>query len=207
MAESTPLTLTTITAPTVPLITGVNDRRDIDIIIDYLNTLVDYFVNCNIPISTAPIITATTTRVEGVSTYALDGGTFVPLSPIFWADGVHTIHLAFYKVPAYYSGGDLTFNLLREGAAAGTAVMNWAAYRFRDNTTIAAAVASTPLNFTPGDTNSHNIALTIPAAMFTVGDTLRVDVERLGADGGDTMVGVVQNRGFTVSFTGYKGIP
>lgn len=199
--ESVPLILTNLTPPEVPLITGVDNAKDISIIISYIQSLVDYLYNINVPISTDELILTPVTRVENTPI------SFFPSTSSIWLDAASTVLYTFFRVPESYISGDLTVTVGRRGAATGTAVMTWQAFRFRDNTAFSTAVSSTPVNFTPGDTNTHYIVLTIPATTFTIGDIIRVDITRDGANGSDDMTTNVGADGVTISYTAYKGIP
>lgn len=198
MAEATPLYLMRLEIPQVPLITGTDNTRDIYTLTSYLQSLEAYFYNLNAAINTDTLILTAIERVESVAV------TFFPAGNIQWVNGASTVGYIFFRIPESYISGDLTITVGRRGAAAGTAVMTWLAYRFRNSTALFAAVVSTAINFTPGDVNTHYINLTVPAATFTNGDTIRVDITR---DAVDTMTAPVAIDGSTISYSAYKGIP
>jgi hypothetical protein len=90
-----------------------------------------------------------------------------------WPDAALTSLFLWFAIPDDYVSGDLTWRLLRRGAAAGTAVMSKSSIRFRDNAAFTVIDAGVAINFTPGDVNSHMLAMTIPAAQVQAGDIVR----------------------------------
>ena len=105
-------------------------------------------------------------------------------------------------VPDGWTGGDMTFKLIRRaGASGGTSKMTWTFVRIRD-----AAAPSSPgsaaIDFTPGDTNSHVTNLTITGSTFQAGDTIIVTVTRNGDDAGDTHASTVNMDAGWLQFTG-----
>lgn len=148
------------------------------------------------------VLEATVTRREQLPIF--DAGA-VTAGDIVWPDAVMETLRVMFAVPDDYVSGDLTFRLHRRASVAtNTAVMHYFAYRLRAGaalTTIHSAVSS---NFTPGNTNTQLITITVAAANFALGDIIRVDLVRLGADAADTLAGVVQYDGGWVEYTGRK---
>ncbi len=120
----------------------------------------------------------------------------------FWPDAETNIVEFNFQVPGDYVSGDLTIKVFRRGGATNTARMRWQAFRFRNATGVFTAIAFTDVNFTPGDVNSHVLSMAIDAADFQAGDTIRVDLERLGLDAADTMTAAVSYDGGWVEYTG-----
>lgn len=119
-----------------------------------------------------------------------------------WLDAATKVVEFHFHIPDDYVSGDLTVKIFRRGLATNTARMRWQAFRFRDATATFAAVVFIDVNFTPGDVNSHVLSLLIGAANFQAGDSIRLDVERLGNDAADTMLGTVAFDGGWVQYTG-----
>lgn len=127
-----------------------------------------------------------------------DNVIWVPL----WLDAVDGRNNGFFfTVPSDYASGDITIKMLRRGAASGTAVMKYNAYRFRDATAFSQWATDVGVNFTPGDTNSHLLSITLAAANFTIGDGIRVDMQRTGNDASDTMTASVDCDGAWFEYT------
>lgn len=142
-------------------------------------------------------LAATATRTAPVSiafTSAITSGA--------WPDGAtHEVRMG-TPVPGDYLSGDITLKLYRRaGASSGTAVMRKSSFRFRDATAFSQIDSSVNINFTPGDQNTHILSAVIAAANFQAGDTLRWDISRLGADGSDTLAGLVDFDGAFIEYT------
>lgn len=107
-----------------------------------------------------------------------------------------------WQVPSDYNGGDVTVSWMRrDTTGANTAIMARDVYRTRDVTALSTIDSAVAMNFTPSDTNAHVTSFAISAANFIAGDVLTVVLRRLGADGGDTMAGVVQHWAISVAYS------
>ncbi len=147
------------------------------------------------------------TRTEIVAVMHISGTADVAAAAS-WNKGVNTLNSFWWYVPDSYASGDLSFKIYRRSVTgSNTAVMAWSANRIRDGVAGVGAVGTTSINFTPGDAVVHATTLTVPAATFTVGDIIRIDVTRAGGDVGDTMTNVVGFDGMTVTYTAYAGRP
>lgn len=119
-----------------------------------------------------------------------------------WDDAVTDTAFFWLPIPDDYVSGDLTWRILRRGAATNTAVMRKTSNRFRPSAAPVVIDSAVNIDFTPGNTNTQSLAATITAANFQVGDVIRMDIQRLGADGGDTMTAAVFLDGVWVEYTG-----
>ena len=120
-----------------------------------------------------------------------------------WPDSAtNTVQLGFV-VPSDYASGDLTIKLARRvGALSGTtAVMNRTTYRFRDATAFVTVESAVAMNFSPANTNTAVLSITIAAANFVAGDFIRIDIERLGADAADNLTQTVGFDGCSAEYS------
>jgi hypothetical protein len=121
-----------------------------------------------------------------------------------WPHGVATTQ-AFYRfhVPDGWQPGTSIFLQFyrRNASASGTARMTVQIVRIRDGAA-ASTLASTDINFLPGDTNTHLVALEANGGSLAVGDVVVFTVNRLGTDGADTNLGIVAPDGHYFQYTG-----
>jgi hypothetical protein len=98
-----------------------------------------------------------------------------------------------FRLPLdWNSGTDVTLRVLRRASVgSGTSKLTYTILRARDGTAPVTVTAVTAVDFTPGDTNDHLLALTVPGASFQAGDGVIVALGRLGDDAGDTHTGFV----------------
>lgn len=179
------LILPKLEVPLFPLTTRV-DQINIEQINSYLQSLIGYFYSCN----------AFVIEHDQVMVSSSSGGGRTDA----WPDGFTSVIYNTVIVSPLYKGGDVIFKVVRRGAATGTAVMRYYAYRLRNSAAFLALASAVSINYTPGNTNTNTTTVTLTGLDITVGDILRFDVERLGNDAGDTMVGDVINEAITVSF-------
>jgi hypothetical protein len=170
--------------PEVPL-TYTNDKLNLDAVLNYLQSLVGYFYNCNAPILEQDQI--------------LTGSTGVGTTTAYWPEGVITNIIFHVNISSAYTGGNLTFKINRRGTVTGTAIMAYHAYRFRDNAAFVTLATAVAINFTPADVNNHITTVTLTSPNIQAGDTIRLDISRDGTHAGDTMTSNVENDG--ISFT------
>lgn len=120
-----------------------------------------------------------------------------------WAPAQTTSFDAWWLIPSQYAGGDLTFLLLRQGGATGTAVMTWQIYLGRNNAALTSIAGPTSISFTPGDTLDHLLTFTLTAGTFQAGDYLRIIISRDGDNASDTMAAGAYYDGFSVTYSAY----
>ena len=119
----------------------------------------------------------------------------------FWPDAVLTDTQFYMHIPDDYISGDMTFKVFRRAnVTSNTARMQWRALRLRDGSVGIVIVAFIDVNFTPNDLVVHLLTMVVPEADFSIGDVIRVDVRRLGADAADTMLGLVSFDGAWVEY-------
>ena len=175
--------MTNFDFPVPPLFEPTRDMNT-QVIAEYFSTIADFFYNY------APITIQTDTLTALADT---TGG-------VSWPDTASTTVSYFLQLPFNYVSSAITLRLYRRGAATGTAVMTWTAFRLRDATARLTVVAVTAITFVASDTNTHLTTLTIPATDLAPGDMLRIDIVRDGADGADTLAGNVVRDGLTASY-------
>jgi hypothetical protein len=107
-----------------------------------------------------------------------------------------------WTVPANYVSGPMTLKVMLRVGAAGTAVLRKSTFRMRDGAALTTLESVVNLD-TVFDLNSHIITIaTIAAGNFQIGDQIRVDLTRQGADAADTAVSSVVIEGASVVYTG-----
>ena len=127
-------------------------------------------------------------------------------TPGQWDDNVNTNIVQMLTVPYYYASGPITFNYLRRPVTSvtGNVVMSTRSFRFRDGTAGVTIDSGTSANFVPLDQLTHKFQYTIGATAFVIGDTLRVELIRFGADALDTYnSGIVVFDGAWVEYLAY----
>lgn len=151
---------------------------------------------------TAHWYVSATTKVTGVDT--IFNHSQGPISG--WLDGVQTIVSMFRTVPHDWAGGDLTMVVTRRSAVTtGTARMSYGVVRYRSGAAPATITATTAINYTPADTHTQFVSLTVPGGSYVSGDMILVTVERLGADGADTLSASLEFNGAYLQYTGFAG--
>jgi hypothetical protein len=122
-----------------------------------------------------------------------------------WPDNQDTFAFYRFHVPdGWQIGTNILLNLMRRSnSAAGTSRMTVLVLRCRDGAPIT-TLAAQDINFIPGDTNSHLIALVAAGGSLAVGDFINVQITRLGTlTAQDTNTGAVAPDGH---FWQYSGI-
>lgn len=186
------LILPKLQAPNVPLFLHDN-TNDIQQINSYLQTLIGYFYECREEVIGVPSFQA----LVGVG---VDGAGAAVRADL-WPDAVTTTHMYYLPFDSTYAGQALTLTLARRaGAAAGTASMSTTAYRFRDGAAFT-LITSQTTDFTPGDTATHYTSIIIPVTNILAGDILRIDIQRTGGAGPDTLAAIVANDGLIANFS------
>ena len=111
------------------------------------------------------------------------------------------------RIPDGWSAAsNLTFKFLRHvNGVSGTAKMNWQFIRNRDGAAPSTITGVTAIDFTPVDTNSHLVSLTLTGATLAAGDIIVVVIDRNGDDAGDTETNQVFLDGHWVEYTGIAG--
>lgn len=128
---------------------------------------------------------------------------FASVGFVSWRDAQNDQYAFSFVVPTDYVSGDITASIMRRGdSASGTAVMSRNTFRFRNATAFSQLETSVSMNFTPGNTNTQVVTMTVAAANFQAGDVIRWDILRSGSDGGDTMAASVAYDGGWVEYTG-----
>lgn len=122
-----------------------------------------------------------------------------------WNDAVTSNFQFLWYVSSDYESGLVTLYFWRRApGTGGTAIMNYTLTRLRAGAALT-SVGTGTVNFTPANTNTFEATLDIGSANFQVGDVLAWSIERLGADGGDTLAQPVIFDGAWVQYTGFAG--
>lgn len=113
-----------------------------------------------------------------------------------WPDGATHWMKYFFYVPDDYVSGSITIRIMRRSNAvsSNTAVMRYSGYRFRSNTAFhqwANLVSANMVGTAVLSGESELLTITLSSSDFLVGDLIRVDLERLGADGSDNFTGAI----------------
>jgi len=110
----------------------------------------------------------------------------------------------FLMIPDGWStNSNFTLKLFRRSTSAtGTSKMNWLFTRIRDGAAPNVS-GSAAIDFTPADTNSHLVNLTVTVSTtFQAGDACLITVNRTGDDAADNNPGVVVPDAYFIEFTG-----
>jgi hypothetical protein len=110
-----------------------------------------------------------------------------------------------FIVPDDYASGQIVFSWLhRPNAAGGAFKLQHQGFRFRDATALLVWIDADASGSIP-DLNSHLITRAINATDFVVGDSLRLDIIRVGTDVADTNTGALNIDGIWVTYLSYAG--
>ncbi len=116
-------------------------------------------------------------------------------------NGASNTIILLYTISDDYVSGDLTVNILIRGDTTGNVLMQRTSYRFRQDTAYLAMDASVNTVIAMG-TGSKLYQFTCAASNFQIGDTVRFDVSRIGADASDTSPGDEDVDATWVEYTG-----
>lgn len=124
----------------------------------------------------------------------------------YWPDGVTNTFGFVFTIPDDYVSGDLTFKTLIMSDAAGNNIRVQRSV-LRNRAAVAQSVIDSGVQTTVAmnaviNTTTDAYSVAIAAANFQVGDSIFVEISRLGADALDTNTGNAFLRGAWVEYTG-----
>lgn len=126
-------------------------------------------------------------------------------SPGFFVDGSSITATFVFVIPDDYVSGDITVKVLLYSTAAGNAFrMSRNVDRHRETVAVSnieAGVAST-LTMPAGANTSALYSFAVASTAFTTGDSIYMNIQRVGADGADTNTGTGVISGIWFEYTG-----
>lgn len=110
-----------------------------------------------------------------------------------FVNGATNILYVLFPIPLDWSGGAITVKMLhRNSVGSNTVAFRRTSYRTRDGAALTTVETNTNINITVTDTNTHLLSWSVDTASYALGDAVRADFSRLGADGSDTNTGGMQ---------------